>query len=69
MKSFREWLLTYNRDNRIGDLAKDVRSDPPAGAWDYLDLVTHMKIRHACKEAFDALKAAIRAYERYSAKA
>ncbi len=68
MKTFSQWLLTYERDNRIGDLAGDVRRDPPSGDWGYQEMLAHMLERRACKEAWQSAKAAFTAYVRYVAK-
>lgn len=64
--SFSAWLLAYRRKNRIGDLAADVRSLPPAGDWGYKELKAHMLLNRASNEAMDALEAAKRAYYRYA---
>ena len=63
---FSEWLIAYRRDNRIGDLAADVRSNPPTGAWGYRDLKHHLRLSCACNEAMQALEAAKRAYYRHA---
>lgn len=68
MKTFSAWLMSYKRNNRIGDLAADVRSDPPCGEWGYVDLLSHLEARRACFEAYDAAQAAKAAYARYVAK-
>lgn len=76
MMTFQEWLMAYKRDNRIGDLARDVRRDPPKEAnyidvqkvWDAKRLREHMVNRRACREALEALSAAKQAYKRYVAK-
>lgn len=36
--SFSGWLLAYRRNNRIGDLAADVRREPPRPGWGCLFL-------------------------------
>jgi len=64
--SFSGWLLAYRRNNRIGDLAADVRSLPPAGDWGHKELKAHTLINQASHEAMDALEAAKRAYYRYA---
>jgi hypothetical protein len=66
MKTFSDWLLSYKRKNRIGDLAADVRSKPPSSEWDYVRLKTHMRGCGASSEAMSALDAAKRAYYRYA---
>jgi len=33
MKPFRDWLLAYDEDDVIGDLAQDVKRQPPPGDW------------------------------------
>lgn len=63
---FSAWLLDYRRKNRIGDLAADVRSLPPAGDWGYRELKMHMFLNRASCEAMDALEAAKRAYYRHA---
>jgi hypothetical protein len=61
---FSAWLLSYTRNNRIGDLASDVRRDPPGAAWGYRELKQHMLDRRACRDAMMALEATKRAYLR-----
>lgn len=61
--AFRDWLLEYNDDDIIGDLANDVRRDPPEGNWDAKKLRAHMRNRRACDEAFEALKDAVSLYK------
>lgn len=56
---FSEWLLTQlDRDDFVGDLAGDVRRDPPINALGVKELRRHMHHRHACGEALDALRRA-----------
>lgn len=57
---FSGWLLSQvGRDDPIGDLAADVRRDPPAGLWGASELRSHMRNRGACCDAVAALDAAI----------
>lgn len=65
---FSDWLLAYRRKNRIGDLAADVRRDPPPGQWGYVGLLSHLQDRRACVDAWNSAKAAKSAYDRYVAK-
>lgn len=64
--SFSDWLLAYSRNNRIGDLAADVRRDPPRPGWGYTELRRHMLSRGACLDAMKSLEAAKRAYYRHA---
>lgn len=63
---FTDWLLAYSRNNRIGDLAADVRRDPPRPGWGYTELRRHMLSRGACLDAMKSLEAAKRAYYRHA---
>lgn len=65
-KTFRDWLLSYRRDNWIRDLADDSRGFTQWTTADDLDLVIRRFM--GCRDALDALKAAKRAYAHYVAK-
>lgn len=68
-QTFCEWLLSYRRDNRIRDLADDVKRSPPETEdFDSAGLRDHMERNRACREAFEALAAAQIAYARYVVK-
>lgn len=57
---FRAWLLAQaGRDDPIGDLAADVRRDPPGTqAWSVEELRDHMAQRRADRAAIRALNEA-----------
>lgn len=59
MMLFSSWLLAQSgRDDPVGDLAGDVRRDPPTGGWGVKELRRHMHHRGACGEALAALSQA-----------
>lgn len=60
--SFKNWLAyQINRDDFIGDLAKDTKRDPIWGSatiLNYTDAHTYFRNRGACREAIEALECA-----------
>ena len=63
---FRQWLLKQaDRDDPVGDLAQDVKRDPPpVRDWDPADLHWHMKARGADEMVMSAFR---EAYEEFCA--
>ena len=57
---FSDWLLAQaDRPDPVGDLAEDVRRDPPkVPLWGVRELRDHMGQRRACREALMALNEA-----------
>lgn len=56
---FMSWLLLqHERPDLVGDLAMDVRRDPPEGR-SIGALRRHMRSRGACPEAMEALRIAV----------
>jgi hypothetical protein len=66
MRFKRFLLMQLDRDDHIGDLAKDVRtySECPRSNK-ILDWINHLRNRSACSEAIEALKDAWIEYEEY----
>ena len=65
--NFFEWLLTQQkRDDPIGDLAQDVKTDKcfPKDAQTLKDVENHLKFRHrADRDALQALRGAWKEYK------
>jgi uncharacterized protein YozE (UPF0346 family) len=58
---FRQWLLPQiERPDRVGDIARDVESDPgfPQEINRYEDLEYHLRLQGACEAAIDSVKEA-----------
>lgn len=70
--SFRQWIIKTNlrTDAPIGDLARDVSSDPnfPKGENRLRKLHSYLKWNNACKEALDTLCYAWKEYKRSARK-
>ena len=68
-RTFKRWLATQiDRDDPIGDLAKDAKADP---AWrsakisQYSDAESFLRNKRACFEAMETLEFAYREWELY----
>ena len=61
--TFRAWLAQHEyEDSPIGDLAKDALSDSTWVGDTYLSLHSHLLLKGACYQAFEALDMADRRY-------
>jgi hypothetical protein len=64
--SFRQWLRQHrNEQSPVGDLARDAIADDtwPRGPGSLQRYETHLKSRHACEDALNALRDAWGRYE------
>ena len=64
--SFGDWLSNYNRDNRIGDLRDEMRTDRnfPADVTTWDALHSYLLFRRAHYEAIAAARRAFKSYRR-----
>ena len=61
---YKEWLIGRKRRGRMEDLAGDVKRDKswPQGDTTTESLVSHLRMKNACCDAIDTLRASLRNY-------